>query len=75
MFFQVGDILIAKTDLEVYDVNGDDRPFDKGSYFIVISTEAKSEPDCDFVIVSQLGRVVSEWYKDDANRCFIKEQF
>lgn len=75
MNFQVGDILVAKTDLEVYDVRGDDYSFDKGSYFIVISTEAKDEPDCDFVIVSQLNRVVSEWYKNDAERCFIKEQF
>jgi hypothetical protein len=75
MFFQIGDILVAKTDLEVYDVNGDEHPFDKDSYFIVVSTEAKSDSDCDFVIVSQLNRVVSEWYKDDAQRCFVKEQF
>lgn len=75
MNFQAGDILVAKTNLEVYDVNGNEHEFDKGSYFVVVSTEAKDEPDCDFVIVSQLGRVVSEWYKNDAERCFIKEQF
>jgi hypothetical protein len=75
MNFQIGDILVAKTVLDVFDANGDVHPFDKGSYFVVVSTKPKDDPDCHFVIVSQLGRVFSEWYENDVDRCFIKEKF
>jgi hypothetical protein len=73
MKYQVGDILVATNDLVVYDTNNDDHTFHKGSYFVIVSKQPKRETKCDFVLLSQRGSIVSEWYKNGVERCFIKQ--